>query len=125
MSTLQAALQNVGYKPTIRPRDVQRRKERQTTTAIIEAILADAAAQPVCISSFSEAPMRKIIYQNAGGFIRARFDGMRNSCFGTTSSDAGGRLKMWGAEPGTSSRGKKLLDAKFDREPTTTQEKTQ
>jgi hypothetical protein len=116
MSTMMEALQQVGFRPTIRPRDVRKSKERQTTTAIIEAILEDAATQPVCISSFSEAPMRRIIYQKSGGFIRARFEGMRNNCFGNSPSDAGSRLKMWGAEPGTNSRGKKLLDAKFDRE---------
>jgi hypothetical protein len=98
MSTMGEALQGVGYKPTIRPSDVQRRKERQTTTATIEAILEDVAAQPVCISSFSEAPMRRIIYQRSGGFIRARYAGYENNCFGDNPKQASERLRLWGLE---------------------------
>jgi hypothetical protein len=98
-TTMQTALQEIGYQPTFF-------RTHDTARALGKAL--DGVITPFI-------KRRKVQVKYQGGIYIARFEGMRNAAFGNTPSDATSSLKMWGAEPGTNSRGKKLLDAKFDK----------
>jgi hypothetical protein len=132
MSIMQTALQDVGYKPTIRPRDIRRAQERQDTTALLEKAL-DGMLAPLTIKEVprstaiegSPAPAngkivvvrgreRKIVVQRAGGFYRARYQGMVNSCFGTSPGAAASALKFFGDSPTTKSI-KELMGDKYEQ----------
>lgn len=93
MGVMQAALEGVGFKPTIRPRDLRRLQERQAVTESLEKAL-DGVFAPLIKE-------RKVRLQYAGDFYRARFDGMRNNYFGRTAEEATERLNLWGDEQTT------------------------
>lgn len=108
MGVMQAALESVGYKPTIRPRDLQRRQERQDITELLEKAL-DGVFEPLI-------KQRKVLVKYQGGIYKARFDGMPNVTFANTPAGAESALKYWGGEIKTS---KTILAAKFNcEEPT-------
>jgi hypothetical protein len=91
MSTMLEALQDVGYKPTIRPSDVRRQQERQATTDALAQAL-DGVIDPLIMNP------RRVEVQRAGGFYRARYEGYENSVFGDNPKQAIERLRLWGLE---------------------------
>lgn len=68
MSILQTALQEVGFKTTIRPRDVRRMQERDAVTASLESMADDVLAP------MTRRP-RKIQVQRAGTHLKIRYVG--------------------------------------------------
>lgn len=75
MSTLEQALQGVGYKQV-------------TRTKPSLASIVDAVMTPI-------TKARKIQVQKAGGFYRARYAGRPTSCFGYTPEAATKALKFF------------------------------
>lgn len=89
MSTIQEALQDVGYKPPTR-RQMRRHninlfatEERPTIEKIIDRVI-DPITRPL-----------KVQVQRAGGYYRARFEGRQISCFGLTPEQATKNLKFF------------------------------
>lgn len=72
MSNLSEALKGVGFKPTP--------QRKPTLRAIARAVLAPITRK------------RKLIVQKAGGFVRVRWEGQKNNCFGLDIAEAKQRL---------------------------------
>jgi hypothetical protein len=86
MSTLQQALQNVGYKPSLN-REARKNLEREQITEALHRFL-DGVLGPLI-------KPRNIQIQKIGSHYRARYAGESACCFGTTSTEATSRLKFW------------------------------
>jgi hypothetical protein len=95
MSSLQQALQDVGYSPTL----------SRTLAAITKAniILNDVPYDTLrALAEEAVANMakpRKVLFQRAGGLVLARYEGERTYVFGRTNREAASRLKTWAGEP--------------------------
>jgi cytidylate kinase len=90
MSTMQQALQEVGFQPTRRKKDMQRhnlaligREEKPTIDKMVDKVF-ETIARP-----------RKVITSRAGGFVTARYEGRRAFVFGFDERHALSRLKTW------------------------------
>jgi hypothetical protein len=78
MSTLEQALSEIGYQPTM-----TRPKEEPTIETVIDGLM-----EPVT------CPL-KIVFRKAGGMIKARYGGRKTFVFGYDERHAVSRLKYW------------------------------
>jgi hypothetical protein len=87
MSTIQQALQDVGYQPTIRPRDIRRAQEREDITQALQKFL-DGVMAPLI-------KVRRIQIRQAGSHYKVRYEGQNDCCFVSDPKHAAKRLSVF------------------------------
>jgi hypothetical protein len=88
---MKAALQQVGLKPTTARQMMARNLVLFNTQEQLENTI-DGVFEPL-----TKLP-RKILFQRAGGFYRARFEGDAMSTIGDSRKEATRRLQFWGGQ---------------------------